>query len=46
MTGLSLLSKDPYTRALGSQGAAGTGLGGDLLFELLVFLGILGVPWP
>lgn len=43
-----LLSKDPHTRALGSQGAAGTGLGsplgGDLLFELLVFPGILGSP--
>ena len=45
-----LLSKDPHTSALGSQGAAGAGLGsplgGDLLFELLVFPGILGSPLP
>ena len=45
-----LLSKDPHTSALGSQGAAGAGLGsplgGDLLFELLVFPGILRSPLP
>ena len=43
-----LLSKDPHTHALGCQGAAGAGLrpplGGDLLFELLVFPAILGSP--
>lgn len=45
-----LLSKDAHTSALGSQGAAGSGLGsplgGDLLFKLLVFPGILGSPLP
>lgn len=44
--GLRPAFQDPYTVLSGLQGAAGTGLGGDLLFELLVFPEFWGVPWP